>query len=345
MVDVTGDYPNPVDVVRWAVSATERMIKTAADPRFEMRCREGATSAASPAVKEALQALRQTFSGIDADLGAYTAALRELRPLAGRPVGAWRAVRPLGASAAAWDGTGSREVLVFADPAPSRDDLELLVASLLPEGERPEGKAATVQVEGVLLFTFVSIRSAWTAAAALHKCVAVRERSHCKEYVALSAAQLPGGGAAAATPREIPGGAGTEEADERESELEFRLAWNRYRYDRQDEGERLVEYLERVSGYDSGATRQGVGRSVLPPLRREPRKVLPRLLRAVAQALEAAQANRDLSGLLMQRRTLSRNPEGDGDRRAFLPPDVLARLDMVEESTSSSVSGSGPRFS
>ena len=41
VVDATGDHPNPVDVVRWAVSATERMIKTAADPRFETRSREG----------------------------------------------------------------------------------------------------------------------------------------------------------------------------------------------------------------------------------------------------------------------------------------------------------------
>ena len=49
------------------------------------------------------------------------------------------------ALAGAWDGAGSRDVLVFADPTPPREDLVLLVRNLLSEEQQPEGEPEEVR--------------------------------------------------------------------------------------------------------------------------------------------------------------------------------------------------------
>ena len=57
-------------------------------------------------------------------------------------------------------GSDSRDVLVFADPTPPREDLVLQVASLLSEEQRLEGEPEEVGIEGAMLFTSASVRTA-----------------------------------------------------------------------------------------------------------------------------------------------------------------------------------------
>ena len=103
----------------------------------------------------------------------------------------------------------------------------------------------------------------------------MREQDWSREYVALCAVQLPGKAGSSAesteTPRTVPEAARAEQdADdaevEREGEDELRLAWNRYRYDKQSE----VTTLKARLGYDGRSGR---------------RSVLPHLMRAIARAL------------------------------------------------------------
>ena len=93
----------------------------------------------------------------------------------------------------------------------------------------------------------------------------------------------------------------------------------------------MKDYLKRLSGHGSRATRTEGGQSALPPLRRGRRTVLPQLMRAVARALDSALENRDLSGLLMQQATLRESSREGAARRTLMPPDVLARLDGIDE--------------